>query len=81
MPPEIMQQFQDEVTAVALDGTKCDVFSYAVLALYALTGVSPHEGLNNNDIFVKVSVCPMQSCREFEPFIWQGYLRLSALSA
>ena len=57
MPPEVMQQFQDDVTAVALDGPKCDVFSFAVLAIYAVTGVSPHDGLNNNDIFVKVSAC------------------------
>ena len=81
MPPEIMQQFQDVATTAVLDAPKCDVFSFAVLAVYALTGVSPHEGLTNNDIFVKVGVCVGRCCREFEPSRWQGYLRLSAPSA
>ena len=54
MPPEVMRKFNDEGTAVTLDGPKCDVFSFAVLALFTVTGVSPHEGLSNGDILMKV---------------------------
>ena len=56
MAPEVMQKYNEEGTAVKLDGSKTDVFSFAVLALYVVTGVMPHEGLSNKDIFVKVRV-------------------------
>ena len=36
------------------DATKCDVFSFAVLALCVATGAVPHAGLNNVQIFFKV---------------------------
>ena len=39
-----------------LDATKCDVFSFAVLALYVATGARPHSGLTNEGIFVKVPI-------------------------
>ena len=51
-----MQKYNEEGTAVKLDGSKTDIFSFAVLALYTVTGVMPHEGLSNKDIFVKVGV-------------------------
>merc|ERR1712032_1742570 len=54
MAPEVMQKYNEEGTAVKLDGSKTDVFSFAVLALYVVTGVMPHEGLSNKDIFIKV---------------------------
>ena len=56
MAPEVMQKFEEEGTAVKLDGSKTDIFSFAVLALYTVTGVMPHEGLSNKDIFIKVRV-------------------------
>merc|ERR550537_1990759 len=56
MPPEVINEFEYDHGDVVLDGPKCDVFSFAVLALYAVTGVSPHEGLNNNEIFAKVGM-------------------------
>ena len=56
MPPEVINEFEHGQSNAILDGPKCDVFSFAVLALYAVTGVSPHEGLKNNEIFVKVSM-------------------------
>ena len=51
-----MQKYNEEGTAVKLDGSKTDVFSFAVLALYVVTGVMPHEGLSNKDIFIKARV-------------------------
>ena len=42
---------QDRVDS---DATKCDVFSFAVLALFVATGTVPHCGLSNQQIFVKV---------------------------
>ena len=56
MAPEVMQKYNEEGTAVKLDGSKTDVFSFAVLALYVVTGVMPHEGLSNKDIFIKARV-------------------------
>jgi len=56
MPPEVMNEFQDSNTTAVLDAPKCDVFSFAVLALYTVTAVMPHEGLKNKDIFVKVGM-------------------------
>merc|ERR1719331_2281252 len=39
MAPELMQTFSgnENATHVDVDGTKCDVFSFAVLALYVVT--------------------------------------------
>merc|ERR1712151_1041446 len=58
MPPEVMGAFceGDAPAQVQLDGTKCDIFSYAVLAQYLMTGVMPHDKLSNQQIFVKVSM-------------------------
>ena len=39
----------------AAEPTRCDVFSFAVLALYVATGAPPHQGLTNEQIFVKVA--------------------------
>ena len=39
-----------------LDGTKCDVFSFAILALFVATGRTPYLGLSNDQIMVKVLV-------------------------
>ena len=51
MAPELMESVFSEANDQA---TKCDVFSFAVLALYVATGKTPHAGLNNEDIFLKV---------------------------
>ena len=56
MSPEMMQRAENDATTMVVDGPKCDVFSFAVLSLYAVTGVMPHEGLDNKKIFLKVSV-------------------------
>ena len=40
---------------VEMDASKCDVFSFAILALYVATGCPPYEGLNNKQIFLKVA--------------------------
>ena len=37
-----------------MDGTKCDVFSFAILALYVATGSAPYKGLTNEQIVVKI---------------------------
>ena len=37
-----------------LDGTKCDVFSFAILALYVATGCAPYRGLSNEQIVIKI---------------------------
>ena len=54
MAPEMMRAFSETVSQ--MDGTKCDVFSFAMLALYVATGESPYDGLDNSEIFVKVGV-------------------------
>ena len=43
-------QLQDQ----GIDGTKCDVFSFAILTLYVATGCTPYDGLNHKQIFLKV---------------------------
>ena len=37
-----------------MDGTKCDVFSFAILALYVATGAEPYKGLSRVQIYFKV---------------------------
>ena len=56
MAPELMKAFTDGTTKVDIDGTKCDVFSFAVLALHVATGKAPHAGLSNEEIFLKVGM-------------------------
>ena len=51
MAPEMMRAFSDRETKIEVDGTKCDVFSFAMLALYVATGKTPYDGLNNNEIY------------------------------
>jgi len=59
MPPEILADASDEdddkMKTVA-DGTKWDVFSYAVMVTYILSGRRPHEGKNNKQIFLMVGM-------------------------
>merc|ERR1712025_1359037 len=55
MAPEVMDMYsRSDPAPVKMDGTKCDVFSFAILALYVATGCPPYEGLNNKQIFLKV---------------------------
>ena len=56
MPPEMMRAFSDSSPKMQLDGTKCDVFSFAMLALYVATGKTPYEGLSNEQIFLKTGM-------------------------
>merc|ERR1712127_138532 len=56
MPPEMMRAFSESSPRMQLDGTKCDVFSFAMLALYVVTGKIPYEGFSNEQIFLKIGV-------------------------
>ena len=67
MAPEMMHAFSTQTPQADIDGTKCDVFSFAVLALYVATGEAPHAGLSNEDIFIKIGV------RGGRPGIPRGY--------
>ena len=67
MAPEMMQAFSNTTSRVDIDGTKCDVFSFAVLALYVATGKAPHAGLSNEDIFIKIGM------RGARPDVPSGY--------
>merc|ERR1711939_903265 len=41
MAPEMMRAFSENSKKMDMDGTKCDIFSFAMLALYVATGKSP----------------------------------------
>ena len=56
MAPEMMRAFSENSTGAEIDGTKCDVFSFAILALYVATGEAPYAGLDNQDIFLKIGM-------------------------
>merc|ERR1719472_566909 len=51
MAPELMRAFSENADAshCAADGTKCDMFSFAVLALSVATGRPPYQGLSNTE--------------------------------
>merc|ERR1719331_385678 len=56
MAPEQMRAFSESTKNITADGTKFDVFSFAMLALFVATGKSPYHGLDNNAIFIKVGM-------------------------
>ena len=59
MAPEVMKSSSatdDELAEVVPRGTECDVFSFAVLALYVATGAAPFPGLDNNAIYLEVGM-------------------------
>ena len=54
MAPELMRAFSEHAAKIEADGTKCDMYSFAILALYVATGQTPYSGLSNENIFIKV---------------------------
>ena len=56
MAPEMMRAFTENADHVHIDGIKCDVFSFAILALHVATGQRPHAGLDNLTIFMTVGM-------------------------
>ena len=57
MAPEQMRAFSDSsINIMTADGTKFDVFSFAMLALFVATAQAPYRGLDNNKIFIKVGM-------------------------
>merc|ERR1712037_559596 len=58
MAPEQMRAFTDSssIKIMTADGTKFDVFSFAMLALFVATGEATYHGLDNNNIFIKVGM-------------------------
>lgn len=53
MPPEVMALNSDQQTA-NIDGTKWDVFSFAVMTTFVISGSAPFQALDNQKIFVSV---------------------------
>merc|ERR1711939_881143 len=41
MAPELMRACSENASKIHIDGTKCDIFSFAVLALHVVTGKAP----------------------------------------
>jgi len=62
MAPELMRAFSQNAAKVDVDATKCDMFSFAMLALYVATGKTPYAGLDNNAIFLKVGMNGGRTC-------------------
>merc|ERR1712025_37148 len=52
----MMMSFSEGATKADMDGTKCDVFSFAILAVFVVTGENPYAGLKNEEIFIKVGI-------------------------
>ena len=56
MAPELMRAFSEHAAKIEADGTKCDMYSFAILALYVATSQTPYNDLSNENIFIKVGM-------------------------